>query len=164
MQIQLLRHATLLISIGDKRILVDPMLCEAEAMEPVQNAAVIRRIPMVDLPMDQDSLQDLIADLDAVLVTHNHRDHWDKTARELLPGYLPIFCQPGDETAILWADFSTVIPIENEIEWDGIRLERTSGKHGSGEIGEKMGPVSGFVFSAPGEPKIYIAGDTIWCL
>jgi L-ascorbate metabolism protein UlaG (beta-lactamase superfamily) len=163
MQIQLLRHATLLIEIGGKHILVDPMLSEAEAMEPVQNAAVIRRIPMVDLPMDRDDLTELIADLDAVLVTHNHRDHWDKTARELLPGYLPIFCQPEDETAILWADFSTVIPIEDGIEWGGISLARTGGKHGSGEIGEKMGTVSGFVFNASGEPRLYIAGDTIWC-
>ena len=163
MLIQLLRHATLVISIGDKRILVDPMLSEAEAMEPVQNVAVVRRIPMVDLPIEHDSLRELIADLDAVLVTHNHRDHWDRTARELLPGYLPIFCQPEDESAILWADFSTVIPVEDEFEWEGLRLERTKGLHGSGEIGEKMGVVSGFVFSAPGEPKLYIAGDTIWC-
>jgi len=163
MQIQLLRHATLVISIGGKRILVDPMFSVAEAMEPVQNAAVIRRIPLVDLPMELDNLIEMIADLDAVLVTHNHRDHWDKAARELLPGYLPIFCQPEDESAILWADFSTVIPIENEFEWGGVRLERTGGQHGSGEIGEKMGIVSGFVLSAPGEPKLYLTGDTIWC-
>jgi L-ascorbate metabolism protein UlaG (beta-lactamase superfamily) len=26
-----------------------------------------------------------------------------------------------------------------------------------------MGPVSGFVLQAEGEPSLYIAGDTIWC-
>ena len=26
-----------------------------------------------------------------------------------------------------------------------------------------MAPVSGFVLRAPGEPALYVAGDTIWC-
>jgi L-ascorbate metabolism protein UlaG (beta-lactamase superfamily) len=26
-----------------------------------------------------------------------------------------------------------------------------------------LGPVSGFVVSAPGEPTLYVAGDTVWC-
>jgi L-ascorbate metabolism protein UlaG (beta-lactamase superfamily) len=26
-----------------------------------------------------------------------------------------------------------------------------------------MGPVSGFVLGAPGDPVLYVAGDTIWC-
>lgn len=44
-----------------------------------------------------------------------------------------------------------------------IEIIRTAGHHGTGEIGEQMGPVSGFVFQAPGEPVVYLAGDTIWC-
>ena len=32
---------------------------------------------------------------------------------------------------------------------------------GRGEIGAKMAQVSGFVLTAPGEPTLYIAGDTI---
>jgi len=40
---------------------------------------------------------------------------------------------------------------------------RTNGEHGRGTIGEKMGPVSGFVIRAPGEPSVYLAGDTVWC-
>jgi hypothetical protein len=34
----------------------------------------------------------------------------------------------------------------------------TRGHHGTGEIGEAMGPVSGWVVDG-----VYIAGDTIWC-
>jgi L-ascorbate metabolism protein UlaG (beta-lactamase superfamily) len=26
-----------------------------------------------------------------------------------------------------------------------------------------LGPVSGFVVHAPGEPTVYVAGDTVWC-
>ena len=42
-------------------------------------------------------------------------------------------------------------------------MSRTSGRHGSGQIGEQMGAVSGFVLAAAGEPTLYIAGDAIWC-
>jgi hypothetical protein len=34
----------------------------------------------------------------------------------------------------------------------------TRGRHGTGEIGEALGPVSGWVVDG-----IYVAGDTIWC-
>ena len=44
-----------------------------------------------------------------------------------------------------------------------ILIARTEGQHGTGEIGEQMAPVSGFVLAAPGEPTVYIAGDTILC-
>jgi len=44
-----------------------------------------------------------------------------------------------------------------------ILIARTDGQHGVGEIGAAMAPVSGFVLAAPGEPTVYIAGDTILC-
>jgi L-ascorbate metabolism protein UlaG (beta-lactamase superfamily) len=50
-----------------------------------------------------------------------------------------------------------------EFHWQDIVFTRTGGRHGTGEIGQKMGPVSGFVLQAAGEPTLYIAGDTIWC-
>jgi L-ascorbate metabolism protein UlaG (beta-lactamase superfamily) len=53
--------------------------------------------------------------------------------------------------------------VDPEIELAEIAVARTSGRHGTGEIAEKMAPVSGFVLRAPGEPALYIAGDTIWC-
>jgi hypothetical protein len=50
MQLQLIRHPTLVITIGDLKLLVDPMLSPAGAMDPIANAANQRRIPLVDLP------------------------------------------------------------------------------------------------------------------
>ncbi len=44
-----------------------------------------------------------------------------------------------------------------------IALTRTVGQHGTGEIGRQMAPVSGFVFDAPNESRVYLAGDTVWC-
>jgi L-ascorbate metabolism protein UlaG (beta-lactamase superfamily) len=163
MLIHFLRHATFVVQFNQTKILVDPMLSKAEAMEPVQNASNSRRIPMVELPLNDEALQDLLAQIDGVLVTHTHRDHWDARAVELLPKNIPILCQPEDQEKISQIGFSAVQPVVSELRWKDIRFTRTGGRHGSGEIGQKMGPVSGFVLQAEGEPTLYLAGDSIWC-
>jgi L-ascorbate metabolism protein UlaG (beta-lactamase superfamily) len=163
MEIQLLRHATLAVTFGGRRLLVDPMLSPAAAMDPVGNAGDERRIPLVELPLSAAELAELLAGLDAILVTHTHRDHWDALAAQLLPRGLPLFCQPPDAVAFAGAGFTDVRPVEASLAWDGVTLHRTGGRHGTGEIGAKMGAVSGFVLAAPGEPTLYVAGDTIWC-
>jgi len=163
MQIYFLRHATFLLNMRGVRLLVDPMLSPAEAMEPVQNAANQKRIPMVELPVSEAELNGLLRQIAGVLVTHTHRDHWDTRAAELLPKDIPILCQPEDEARFRGNGFTGVIPIQQEHTWQGIRLQRTGGQHGTGEIGQKMGPVSGFVLRAEDEPVLYIAGDTIGC-
>ena len=55
-----------------------------------------------------------------------------------------------------------MLPIVSQYAWNGLHISRTDGQHGTGDIGKKMGPVSGFVLQAEGEPCVYIAGDTIW--
>src|SRR5258707_12429735 len=163
MQIHFLRHATFILTYGGARLLVDPMLSDKEAMEPVGNAGNDRRIPMVSLPVSDNELQRLLDHIDAVLVTHTHRDHWDKRAAELLRKEVSILCQPVDEQVFKDAGFASVLPVADQFDWHGIHFQRTGGHHGTGEIGEKMGTVSGFVLTAPGEPALYIAGDTVWC-
>ena len=163
MQLRLLRHATSVLWVNGVRILIDPMLSRARAMDPVQDAADGRRIPLVEIPLDDDELRKLIGRLDGVLVTHLHRDHFDPCAAEILPKTLPIFCQPPDADRLAQMGFQTLVPIETDHEWRGIRIARTGGRHGVGEIGERMGTVSGFVLRVPGEPSLYLAGDTIWC-
>lgn len=163
MQIHMLRHATLVIQIGELRILFDPMLSPAGAMPPVANASVQLPIPIVELPIEKYELRYMLDHVDAVLVSHTHRDHWDAQAVELLPKEVPIFCQPSDAAAIEQAEFTQVNPVAQSLTWRNLTIQRTSGRHGTGEIGAAMGEVSGFVLSASNEPKLYLAGDTIWC-
>jgi L-ascorbate metabolism protein UlaG (beta-lactamase superfamily) len=101
--------------------------------------------------------------VDAVIVTHLHRDHLDDTAVRLLPGDVPVLCQPPDAGALRERGFTAIRPVEDELEWEGVRVIRTGGCHGTGELGASLGPVSGFVLAAAGEPTLYVAGDTIWC-
>ncbi|HEX6711555.1 MAG TPA: MBL fold metallo-hydrolase [Rubrobacter sp.] len=162
-RIRFIRHATFLFEAGGLKIMVDPMLAPAGVAEPVANTPNQRRNPLVDLPFDDEEMLALLEEIDAVLVTHTHNDHWDGRARDLIPKQTPILCQPEDEEKIRAAGFEQVTSINDELEWRGLRLTRTGGRHGTGEIGRRMTPVSGFVVEYEGSPGLYIAGDTIWC-
>jgi L-ascorbate metabolism protein UlaG (beta-lactamase superfamily) len=163
MNLQLLRHATQILSANGKTILIDPILAPKDSYDPIPNTANTLRNPLVDLPIDENELKQLIDRVDAVLVTHaQHFDHWDATARELLPKNITLFCQPTDTRLIREAGFTNVTPVNDELVWEGISISRTGGHHGTGEIGERMGTVSGYVINYGGD-SIYIAGDTVWC-
>ena len=157
MEIRLVRHATLVVRLGEKNLLVDPMLSPPEVMPPFPDTPNDHRNPLVPLP-DLD-----LGLVDAVLVTHTHPDHFDDAAAERLPEDLPILCQPEDEEHLRSSGFPNVCPIMESLAWEGIEFRRTGGRHGTGEIGAAMAPVSGFVLHTPDEPTLYIAGDTIWC-
>ena len=149
MRLRLIRHATLQVNVADRRLVVDPMLDPAGARPPVEGTPNPVRNPLVELPEPAEVVVEGAA---AVLVTHLHRDHLDETAIALLPRDVPVFCAPGDADTLRGHGFGDVRPIEETIDWDGVRIARTGGVHGS------LGPTSGFVLDG-----MYIAGDTIWC-
>ena len=160
MEITLVRHATLLVRFHGKRLLVDPMLSDVGAMPPVANAPNPKPFPLIPLPQPASRV---LAGVDAVVVTHTHRDHFDDAAASLVPKHLPLFCQPEDEAKLRTSGFTDVRPVADVVECQGIEICRTAGQHGTGEIGRRMAPVSGFVLRAADERTLYIAGDTIWC-
>jgi L-ascorbate metabolism protein UlaG (beta-lactamase superfamily) len=160
MNIQLVRHATLRVSLAGSTLLVDPILSPPGVNPPVANTANEKRNPLVPLPL---STAEVLRGVDAVLVTHTHRDHWDDAATEAVPKHLPILCQPEDEAKFRDWKFTDVRPIAVSLAWKATVITRTGGRHGTGDIGKRMAPVSGFVLRTAGEPTLYIAGDTIWC-
>lgn len=163
MKIHFVRHATFAFEMGALRVLVDPMFGEAGTAPAVPNTPNERPNPLVDLPFGDDGLPDLIESTDAVLVTHTHNDHWDGRAQELIPKDTLVLCQPEDEVRISGAGFVNVSAVDPGLAWKGLRFFRTGGRHGTGEIGAQMAPVSGFVVQAEDSPSLYVAGDTIWC-
>ncbi|AKG33652.1 MBL fold metallo-hydrolase [Paenibacillus durus] len=159
MKLQLIRHAALWLEYGGSVFLIDPMLGEPDAYPPIVNSGNERRNPLVGLPGPVNKW----LKPDAVIVTHFHNDHWDTAAANLLSKDIPLFSQEEDGKRFSAQGFTAVTPIHEQAEFRGVRLIRTGGRHGTGEIGKLMGPVSGFILQAPDEPVLYIAGDTIWC-
>jgi L-ascorbate metabolism protein UlaG (beta-lactamase superfamily) len=155
MRLTLVRHATLLLEIEGRRVLVEPMLDDAGAREPVEGSPRPRRNPLVPLPFPAE---EVVRGLDGVIVTHLHRDHFDETGARLVPRDVPVFCQPEDEERLRGYGLDAR-PVEDELDWDGLRIARTGGRHGADEdVARALAPVSGFVLGG-----LYIVGDTVWC-
>ena len=153
MRLTLVRNATMIVEISGKRLLVDPMLDDAGARPPIENTRNPVPNPTVPLPFPSE---EVVRGLDAVVVSHRHRDHLDGSGEELLPRNVPVFCQPEDEDALRALGLAAR-PIEGQLEWEGLRMARTPARHGSGRIAELLAPVSGFVLD-----DLYLAGDTVW--
>lgn len=159
-----IRNATLHIDYAGMRFLVDPMLSERQSWPGFEGTANSEeRNPLVHLPLPVEE----IIDIDAVIVTHLHEDHWDEAARDLLPRNLPVFAQnEADAEVIRSQGFTDVRVLSETSEFNGVQLIRTAGRHGTDAayemIGHLLGEVCGVVFKHPDAKTIYLAGDTIW--
>jgi L-ascorbate metabolism protein UlaG (beta-lactamase superfamily) len=158
MHLRLIRHATLRLELGGRRLLIDPMLDPAGARPPVENTENDRRNPLVDLPEPPEVV---VAGIDAVLVSHMHKDHFDATAAELVPKDVPVLCQPEDAERLRAHGFADVRPVQEKTALDGIEITRTPARHGSGRTAEELAPASGFVLRDRDGRSLYLAGDTV---
>lgn len=156
MQLQLVRSATLRVEYNRRWFVVDPYLAARHSRPSYAGKSPN---PLVDLPFPA---HEVMADVDMVLISHLHSDHFDPAAQELLPRDTPIFCQLGDEARLAAMGFRHVTPIAGSLTWHGIEITRTPCQHGSGDVLVDMGQASGFIFRAGQEPAVYWAGDTIW--
>lgn len=93
MKFMQIRNATIKVEYAGKTFLFDPFLADKGAV-PGYPATVNSHInnPTVDLPM---SMSEVFKDVDAVIVTHTHPDHWDDAAKKLVPKDMLIFARDG---------------------------------------------------------------------
>lgn len=165
--IQQVRNATVKVIYGDQVFMVDPMLAEKGAYPGFPNTYRSHlRNPLVDLPRPAE---ELIADVDAVILTHTHLDHWDPAAQAILAKGIPVFVQDNDDATLLKDQgFQDVRVLADNVTFNGVRITRTGGRHGSEEMyrdetmAKALGAVMGFVFQKPNAKTVYIAGDTVW--
>lgn len=168
MQIHQIRNATLIITYNNTRFLIDPWLMPKDYM-PGFEAAINSHIrqPRVELPV---SIEEIV-NVEAVILTHFHPDHFDEFAVKALDKNIPFFVQSEDDLKIIQSfGFKDVRIIEEKLEFEGIRLYKASCQHGKREIIKPLCEEinmpyesMGIVFKSENEKTLYIAGDTIWC-
>ena len=90
MKIKQIRNATLLIEYAGKKFLIYPVLAKKGTYPPFSSPVRADECnPIVDLPVE---LSELI-NVDAVIATHLHKDHFDDAAKERLPKDIKISVQ-----------------------------------------------------------------------
>jgi L-ascorbate metabolism protein UlaG (beta-lactamase superfamily) len=166
MKITQVRNATQLITFAGKTFLIDPMLSPKDTYPGFAGTLLSDiRIPMVELPLSIDTL----LDVDAIIVTHTHLDHWDDAAVAHIPKGKLIYVQnEGDERLLRSQGFTHLRVLSASSRFGEIELIKTNGQHGSDEayanpqIAERMGEACGVVFRHPSEQTVYLVGDSIW--
>ncbi|WP_175987349.1 MBL fold metallo-hydrolase [Bacillus sp. Marseille-Q1617] len=161
MKIQLIRNATLVVQYAGKKFLIDPFLAEKGSYPPFPNSVrQDQQNPLVGLPV---SIGEIIQDIDAVVVTHLHPDHYDEAAKDVLPKDIKMFVQSEEDAISVKNDgFQHVEVLGEQSFFEEIQLTKTKGEHGRGEILKFAGPVCGIVFKHKDEKTLYVAGDTVW--
>jgi L-ascorbate metabolism protein UlaG (beta-lactamase superfamily) len=161
MKINQIRNATIVVEYANKKFLIDPMLAEKGTYPPFPNSArQDQKNPVVSLPT---SVENIIEDIDAVIVTHLHLDHFDEAAQRILPKDIKMFVQnEEDATEVRNAGFQNVEVLQEDTVFEDIQLIKTKGEHGRGEILKLAGLVCGVIFKHQSEKTLYVAGDTVW--
>ncbi len=154
-------NATTVLRLGAFTLLTDPAFGPAGSRVYLGYGAWTRRLT-------DPALREL-PELDAVLLSHLHGDHFDRVARLRLPAALPIVTTP-QAARKLRRRITVALPTWETHEWsrDGQRLRVTAvpGQHGPGFADRLLPDVMGsFVELEVGGRtvvKLYITGDTLY--
>lgn len=155
--VRLIRNATLKIQYSGKTILLDPLLGEKGSSV---SALKVNKNPRVHLSMP---VTEILENLDCVLLTHAHIDHYDDAAKKMISKSMPWYVQPADYDSVAVKDkFIHTTAIVDSLQTGNLTIVRITGSHGRGKLAEMMGASSGYVLKAQGQPTLYIMGDCIW--
>jgi L-ascorbate metabolism protein UlaG (beta-lactamase superfamily) len=165
MNIQQLRNATIIVELGSYRILVDPMLADKGALPSLKLFKGRQRNPTVALT---EPALEALETVTHCLITHcqkGHFDHLDRAGiRWLRARNIPVICTPHDAPYLAARGLNVrPLPATHHLPsafLDGmIRTVRCT--HGEGLVGQLTEHGVGYFIEFPGEPSLYLAGDTV---
>ena len=161
MKITQLRNATVVLEFGSVVLLVDPMLSRQGALPPLKwLVRSRRRNPLVEMPEGASALLDRVTH---VLITHCQRGHFDHLDRAgiqfLRERRLPTLCMPHDAKWLAGRGLDAQVLTPSN--FFGGTITPVACTHGLGLVGSLMEHGSGYFIELPGEPTVYLAGDTI---
>jgi L-ascorbate metabolism protein UlaG (beta-lactamase superfamily) len=140
---------TLLLEYGGLTILTDPTFDEpGEYPDPDGTALVKTHGPGIrarDLPP-----------VHLILLSHHeHEDNLDQAGLELVRSGLPTLTTPAAAAALALPSVRGLAPWEAAVA-RGITVTAVPASHGPDDV---VGPVTGFLLQADGQPTIYVSGD-----
>lgn len=169
MKITQVRNATIIAEYNETKFLIDPWLGPKDYMEGFESALNSQiRQPRVELPFEIEKT----VDVDAVILTHFHPDHFDEYAVNALNKDIKFFVQSQKDLEIIksYGFKNLEVMTQQGIDYKNIKLYKTDCQHGKREIikplCESIGmpyDAMGVVFKSNNEKTLYVAGDTIWC-
>lgn len=142
-----LGHATTLIEVGGARLITDPVL-----------RARLTYLRRHGAPVGADVRRDL----DGILISHLHSDHYDTASLKLLERRTPIVVPRGAGRLARSHGFTDVreVVAGDELELAGARVRAVPAEHDDRRWprgGPRAAPL-GYVVD--GGPRVYFAGDT----
>jgi len=141
--VDFLGHATVLMEMAGARVITDPFLGARigplQRHGPVPDAAAIHA--------------------DVVLVSHGHRDHFDRASLEALPGRPTIVVPRGLASRMAREVRGRVVELAagQSLTLAGLSIEAVPARHWISPGAARAQPV-GYVLDAG--PRVYFAGDT----
>ena len=158
--------ATAILRLGPFVLLTDPNFLHQGQRAYLGKGLFSKRLTEPSLqPAD-------LPDLDAVLLSHLHGDHFDRIARRELPRHLPVLTTPAAARKLGSWGFAATRAMRtwdsetlHHGEWQ-LRITAAPGVHGPGLARHLMPPVMGSVLelcrSSGVELRVYISGDTLF--
>jgi len=137
-------HATVLIELDGVRLLTDPVL--GGWIGPLRRRGA--------LPGGE-----VAAGIDAVLISHLHRDHVDWRSLRRLPAGTPLIVPAGTRGFFVRHGFGTVVELEagESHRIGALVVTATRADHEIGRRGVEAAPLG---FLVEGTRRVYFAGDT----
>ena len=140
-------HATVLLELGGRRLLTDPVL--RSRVGPIARAAA---------PADAAVAQNL----DAVLVSHVHYDHLDARSLRRIDGATPVIAPRGAGRLLRRLGFASVteIAVGETVDVAGVAVRAVPAHHDGRRhpFGADRAETVGFLVGD--SPRVYFAGDT----
>ncbi|MGK8503640.1 MBL fold metallo-hydrolase [Nocardia asiatica] len=159
-------NATTLIGFGELILMTDPNFLHRGQHAYLGYGLVSKRLREPALRIDE------LPALDAIVLSHMHGDHWDRTAQRDLDHALPILTTPHAATRLHRRGFSAATPLrtweDSEIVKGAAKVRVTSlpGRHAPAFTWRFLPPVMGTMLEfgpadGPPQRRLYVSGDTL---
>jgi L-ascorbate metabolism protein UlaG (beta-lactamase superfamily) len=172
MKVHHLRNATFVVESGAHHILIDPMLSAKGKLPPFAYVRhKPRRNPLVDLPANASEALDKVTHC---LITHSqkwslkalqHTDHLDAEGEAFLgTRNIPVTTRRQDAACLKKKGLSVaqVLDYWQAAPFMGGEIAAVPARHGHGWMRHLMANGAGYYLRLPGEPSLYISGDTVY--